>query len=444
MLLRETEKRTGILKQFAECFRDYRDPRFVEHGIEQLVSQRVYGLCLGYEDLNDHDQLRSDPVLAVMVGETDPKGRTRKQARDRGKALAGKSTLNRLELSTEGAAKHPTKKIDEAAIDRLMVDVFLQAHRRAPRQIILDLDATDDLIHGNQEGRFFHGYYRHHCYLPLYIFCGEFVLCSRLRRSDIDGADGSVEELERIVGQIRQKWPRVQIVIRGDSGFCRDEILTWCEAQHRVDYVIGLAKNNRLLAAIETPMATAKKRFDRTGKPARVFKTFLYQTRDSWTRERRIIGKAEHLAKGANPRFIVTSLPKGRTPQGTSMNRPTVHGETWKTGSKSNNSDCSPIARYESTPTLPFIGGVHADAGLATARLAGYRIRAGAVHHDSPEAAQDRSPDPCHGASSLDSDGWRLPLRYGVRSDLREPSTNPSALLITSSQTSQPSRLWSG
>ena len=191
LLLRETEKRTGILKQFAECFRDCRDPRFVEHGIEQLVSQRVYGLCLGYEDLNDHDQLRSDPVLAVMVGETDPKGtRTRKQARDRGKALAGKSTLNRLELSTEGAAKHPTKKIgrDEAAIDRLMVDVFLQAHRRAPRQIILDLDATDDLIHGNQEGRFFHGYYRHHCYLPLYNFgssaefVGKTVFHRRLRR----------------------------------------------------------------------------------------------------------------------------------------------------------------------------------------------------------------------------------------------------------------------
>jgi hypothetical protein len=198
------------------------------------------------------------------------------------------------------------------------VDVFLQAHRRASRPIILDLDATDDPIHGSQEGRFFHGYYRHYCYLPLYIFCGEFVLCSRLRRSDIDGAAGSVEELERIVGQIRQKWPRVQIVIRADSGFCRDEILTWCEAQHRVDYVIGLAKNKRLLRTIETPMATARKRFDRTGKPARVFKTFRYQTRDSWTRERRIIGKAEHLAKGANPRFIVTSLPKGRlTPRHT-------------------------------------------------------------------------------------------------------------------------------
>ncbi len=314
LLLREVEKRTGIVKQFAGCFQDHRDPRFVEHRIEQLVGQRVYGLCLGYEDLNDHDELRSDPVLAVMVDETDPKGRGRKQARDRGKALAGKSTLNRLELSTEGAANHPYKKIgrNEGAIDRLMVDVFLQAHRRAPRQIILDLDATDDPIHGDQEGRFFHGYYRHYCYLPLYIFCGEFLLCARLRPSDIDGAAGSVEELERIVGQIRQKWPRVQIVIRADSGFCRDEILSWCEAQYRVDYVIGLAKNKRLLRAIETPMEKAKQRFDRTGKSARVFKTFQYRTLDSWTRERRVIGKAEHLAKGANPRFIVTSLPKGQ------------------------------------------------------------------------------------------------------------------------------------
>ena len=228
LLLREVEKRTGIVQRFAKCFQDYRDPRWVEHPIEQLAAQRVYGLCLGYEDLNDHDQLRSDPVLAVMVDETDPKGRGRKQARDRGKALAGKSTLNRLELSTEGAPSHPYKKIgrDEEAMDRLMADVFLEAHRRAPRQIILDLDATDDPIHGNQEGRFFHGYYRHYCYLPLYIFCGEFLLCSRLRRSDVDGAAGALEELERIVGQIRQKWPRVQIVILADSGFCRDEILT--------------------------------------------------------------------------------------------------------------------------------------------------------------------------------------------------------------------------
>ncbi len=312
LLLREVEKRTGIVKRFAGCFRDYRDPRWVEHGIKQLVAQRVYGLCLGYEDLNDHDQLRTDPLLAVLVEETDPKGRGRKQERDWGKALAGKSTLNRLELSRiEGAAQEQYKKIgrDEAAMDRLMVDLFLEAHRRAPRQIILDLDATDDPIHGSQEGRFFHGYYGHYCYLPLYIFCGEFLLCARLRPSDIDASAGAVEELERIVGQIRQKWPNVHIVIRADSGFCREEIFTWCEG-HRVDYVIGFAKNARLIAEIDTALGKAEQQFQKTGKPARRFKDFPYRTRTSWSRSRRVIGKAEYLAKGRNPRFVVTSLPK--------------------------------------------------------------------------------------------------------------------------------------
>ena len=194
-------------------------------------------------------------------------------------------------------------------IDRLYVDEFLRAHRRAPRQIILDLDATDDPIHGNQEGRFFHGYYRHYCYLPLYIFCGEFLLCARRRRSNIDAAAGARDELERIVGQIRHKWPRVHIIIRTDSGFCREEILSWCES-NRVDYVIGLAKNVRLRTEIETELEHAKQRFQQTSKPARRFKDFRYQTRDSWTRQRRVIGKAEYLAKGRNPRFIVTSLPK--------------------------------------------------------------------------------------------------------------------------------------
>ncbi len=319
----EAEKRTGILKQLAGCFQDHRDPRFVEHGIEQLVSQRVYGLCLGYEDLNDHDQLRSDPMLAVMVGETDPKGRTRKQARDRGKALAGKSTLNRLELSTEGAADHPYKKIgrDEAAMDRLMVDVFLQAHRRAPRQIILDLDATD-AIHGSQEGRFFHGYYRHYCYLPLYIFCGEFLLCARLRRSDIDGAAGSVKELERIV---RTDSAEVaQSPDRDSCRRCRDEILTWCEAQHRLDYVIGLAKNNRLLGAIETPMATAKKRFDRTGRPARVFRRFRIRPATAGP-----VSDASLVRPNIWPRAPILGLSspryrKAERPQDRSMNRSTV------------------------------------------------------------------------------------------------------------------------
>ena len=450
LLLREVEKRTGILKQFAGCFQDYRDPRFVEHRIEPLVAQRVYGLCLGYEDLNDHDQLRSDPVLAVMVDETDPKGRTRKQERDRGKALAGKSTLNRLELSTEGAASHPYKKIgrDEAAMDRLMVDVFLQAHRRAPRQIILDLDATDNPIHGNQEGRFFHGYYRHYCYLPLYIFCGEFLLCARLRSSDIDGAAGTVEELERIVGQIRQEWPRVQIVIRADSGFCRDEILSWCEAQHRVDYVIGLAKNKRLLRAIETPMEKAKQRFDRTGKSARVFKTFQYRTLDSWTRERRVIGKAEHLAKGANPRFIVTSLPKGQpTPKQIYEQIYCARGDMEnRIKEQQHRIVCRPDQHghhaRQSTPALLLIGRVHVDASLATARIAGYRIRACAVHHDPPQVAQDRSADPRHRPPDLDSDGRRVSLCQRVCSDLREPPENPATLLNVSARTSHPFRPW--
>lgn len=237
MLLREVERRTGILRDLAACFTDHRDPDAIEHPVEDLVAQRVYGLCLGYEDLNDHDELRSDPLMAAMVGKRDLKGEQRRNRRDRGKALAGKSTLNRLELTRAGAgAGERYKKIvmNPEAVDQLMVDVFLRSHRRAPRQITLDLDATHDPIHGQQEGRFFHGYYGHYCYLPLYIFCGEFLLGARLRSSDIDASAGAVDELTRIVAQIRSRWPRVHILIRADSGFCRDEILDWCE-QNDVD-----------------------------------------------------------------------------------------------------------------------------------------------------------------------------------------------------------------
>jgi hypothetical protein len=312
MLLREVELRTGIIRQFAACFTDYRDRESIEHSVEELLAQRLYGMCLGYEDLNDHDRLRADPAFAVIVGKEDPKGEYRREKRDRGKALAGKSTLNRLELTRkEVSGKERYKKIpvDTDAVDHVMVDVFLQAYRRAPREIILDLDATDDLIHGNQEGRFFHGYYGNYCYLPLYIFCGEFLLGARLRSSNIDASDGALDELKRIVAQIRQKWPAIHILIRADSGFCRDEILTWCEG-HRVDYVIGLAKNERLIEEIEAELKQADQQFQKTGKPARIFKQFFYRTRHSWSRSRRVIGKAEHLAKGSNPRFIVTSLPK--------------------------------------------------------------------------------------------------------------------------------------
>lgn len=310
LLLREVEQRTGIIRRFAACFRDYRDPRFTEFTVEELVAQRVYALGLGYEDLNDHDQLRSDPALAVIVGKEDVKGEHRRVEQDRGKALAGKSTLNRLELTGPGASTDPYKKIgrDDAAIDGLMVDHFLEAHDKPPLQIILDADATDDPIHGNQEGRFYHGYYGHYCYLPLYIFCGEFLLCARLRRSDIDASAGTVEELQRIVSQIREKWPKVRIVLRGDSGFCREEILAWCES-NGVDYVLGLAKNAVLIREISKELEKAQKKFQKTGQAARYFKDFQYSTKDSWSRKRRVIGKAEHLKLGSNPRFIVTSFP---------------------------------------------------------------------------------------------------------------------------------------
>jgi len=312
LLLREVEKRTGIIRRFAACFQDHRDARFIEFTVEDLVGQRIYGLALGYPDLNDHDRLRSDPALAVMVGRADVKGEHRHSEQDRGKALAGKSTLNRLELGAAGPFRtDPYKKIgrDDAAIDSLLVDHFLESHEKPPLEIILDADATDDPIHGHQEGRFYHGYYDCYCYLPLYIFCGEFLLCARLRRADIDASAGTVEELKRIVAQIRQKWPKVKIVLRGDSGFCREEIMAWCEA-NGVDYVLGLAKNAVLLREIEKELGKAERKFEKTKKPVRFFKDFQYSTQESWSRKRRIIGKAEYLAKGPNPRFVVTSLPK--------------------------------------------------------------------------------------------------------------------------------------
>ncbi len=310
LLLREVEKRTGIVAQFAACFTDHREAERVEHGVKELVGQRVYGLALGYEDLNDHEQLRRDPLLAVLVEKEDPTGESRARERDRGKALAGKSTLNRLELSKAVVEKKERYKkiaLDVGAADRMLVEVFLQAHEEAPVEMVLDLDATDDPLYGKQEGRFFHGYYGDYCYLPLYIFCGDALLCARLRPSNIDGAAGSVEELERIVTQIRQAWPEVKITVRGDSGFCREELMSWCES-HQVDYVLGLAKNERLKEELAPELEQAAREYAQTGRPARVFKDFVYQTRDSWARARRVVGKAEHLEKGANPRFVVTSL----------------------------------------------------------------------------------------------------------------------------------------
>lgn len=311
LLLREVDRRLNLTQRLAACFIDHRRPDLIEHTVPELLAQRVYGLALGYEDLNDHDQLRADPLLAVLIGKAEPQGTDRRRQQDQGKAGAGKSTLNRLELTPEKAdAKARYKKIvyQQQALDELLTDLFLEAYPEPPGRIVLDLDATDDPVHGNQEGRFFHGYYREYCYLPLYIICGEFVLCARLRSSNIDASAGALEEVQRIVAQIRAQWPQVEIVLRGDAGFCRDGIMSWCE-DNQVEYVFGLAKNKRLQKIIGRQLQEAKMQFEKDQKVARVFSEFAYQTRKTWKRARRVVAKAEHLEKGANPRFVVTSLP---------------------------------------------------------------------------------------------------------------------------------------
>jgi len=310
LLLREVEQRTHILKRLANCFTDHRDADQVEHSLESLIKQRVMGLALGYEDLNDHDTLRHDPLLALLSDKRDLSGKTRKRDQDKGCALAGKSTLNRLELTpfdADAASRYKKIVADPEGMDDLLVDLFLEAYDSTPEEIILDVDATDDPLHGHQEGRFFHGYYRSYCYLPLYIFCDEHLLCARLRKADQDGAAGTVDELARMIERIRLSWPKTRIIVRGDGGFCRDDLMVWCEA-HGVDYVLGVPKNSRLKAIIAEEMAQAKSQYEATEQAARVFRDFRYRTRKSWSCERRVIGKAEHLAKGENPRFVVTTL----------------------------------------------------------------------------------------------------------------------------------------
>jgi Transposase DDE domain group 1 len=311
ILLREVDERFGFVAKFAGCFTDYRDPEKIEHSLVDLLKQRLFGLCLGYEDLVDHDWLRHDALLAAIVGKADPEGNDRPSRRDRGKALAGKSTLNRLELTPVGAdAGDRYKKVtaDVHQIHNFFVDAFLLQHAVPPERIVLDLDATDDPVHGQQLGRFFHGYYKNYCFLPLYIFCQDHPLLALLRPSDIDACAGAQKHLARIVARIRQVWPRVKIVIRGDSGFCRENLMNWCE-ENDVDFVFGLAKNRRLIKILGKELHEAHQLFEQTGQASRVFKDFTYCTQKSWSRERRVIGKAEHLEKGANPRFVVTSLP---------------------------------------------------------------------------------------------------------------------------------------
>ena len=311
LLLCETDRKLGLLDRFAECFADHRAQEWVEHSVEDLLRQRVFALALGYEDLNDHDDLRRDALLATCVGKSDPTGEGRSRERDRGSALAGKSTLNRLEWGlAEHAAEDRYRRVavDTDAVDCFFVDVFLDSYDEPPEEIILDFDATDDPLHGHQEGSFFHGFYDHYCYLPLYVFCGKHLLCARLRRSNIDASEGTVDELSRIVGQIRERWPDVSILLRGDSAFAREAIFAWCE-NHGVDYVTGIARNARLEGLLEPALERAEEECAETGEPARLYEELRYRTLETWSRSRRVVGKAEITDRGPNPRFIVTSLP---------------------------------------------------------------------------------------------------------------------------------------
>jgi hypothetical protein len=303
LLLREADRVMALIDRVAACFTDGRNPGGVVHAVRTLVGQRIIAIALGYEDVNDHDTLRFDPVLGLFSERLEAK-------RDDCAPLAGKSTVNRLEHAPAGHGNRYHKiGHDAKALEDVFVEVFLDAHGKAPREIVIDLDATDDPLHGRQEGRFFHGYYDCYCYLPLYIFCGPHLLAAKLRRADIDASAGAKEEVERIVAHIRRRWPRVKIVLRADSGFAREDLMAWCEA-NRVNYVFGLARNSRLVEELAIDLARAEVECRATGKPARRYKDFFYATLDSWSRRRRVIGKAEHLPKGANPRFVVTSLKR--------------------------------------------------------------------------------------------------------------------------------------
>jgi hypothetical protein len=300
LLLGATDRAIGMMDRFAGCFHDERRADLIEHDVATLVGQRVFGIALGYEDLNDHDELRHDPMMAVLAGKLE--------ARREGYApVAGKSTLNRLELSRLEPTRYHKISHNPVAIKNLLVDLFLEAHERAPRQIILDLDATDDPLHGEQEGRFFHGYYDCYCYLPLYVFCGRHLLVAKLRRADMDAAAGAVEEVARLVARIRARWPRTRILLRADSGFAREDLMAWCET-NGVDFLFGLARNERLVAEITTELDLVAAKSRRTGQPERRFKTFMWTTRRTWSRRRRVVAKAEWTKGEANPRFVVTSL----------------------------------------------------------------------------------------------------------------------------------------
>ena len=310
VLLRAYNERHAIVRRFTHCFTDYRDPDSIEFPLEQLLTQRVFAIVQGYEDINDHDTLRVDPVFAMSVGQADVTGEQRTRERDRGKPLAGKSTLNRLEVSAErgGETKRYHKiKPDFAKIDAFLVDVFLESYSAPPAEIVLDFDTTDATLYGDQEGRFFHGYYDDYCYTPLYVYCGDRLVAVELLSAETSAVVPAYFVLKQIIPRIRARFPQTRIVVRGDSGFGDGLLMSWCEGAG-VDYVFGLSGNSRLEALIGAELQQARERFVETGEAARVFTEFLYKPVKTWECERRVIAKAEHLPDGPNPRYVVTSL----------------------------------------------------------------------------------------------------------------------------------------
>ena len=310
LLLRALEERFGVIETFAECFIDHRDPAQVEHSVEELLRQRIFGLVLGYEDLNDHDALRRDFALAAACGKEEPDGSGRRQESDQGEPLANAATLNRLEQGVVQAAPDERYHKIECDLQKLrwkLVDLWISLRDQPPESVIIDLDATDVPLHGDQEQKFYHGYYGHYCYLPLYVFAGSWLVGSLLRFSGQDASADCLDTLELLVDTIEDRWPECDVMIRADSGFARNRIMTWCEARD-IDYVLGLAQNERLRDRIDDPMAQAAEKYAETDEPVRMYREFRYETQDSWSKKRRTIAKVEYLHGEPNPRFVVTSL----------------------------------------------------------------------------------------------------------------------------------------
>lgn len=309
LLLRQVDRSLGLTQALAQCFGDERQQVFVDHSVRQLLTQRLYGLALGYEDVNDHAQLRRDPLLAAACDKLDPLGQDRFNPSHRGLALAGPATLNRLELSNNRDTRCHKLPHDPARIEACLLQMGVRCLPKHAAEIVIDLDAMGHLVHGGQEGRHFSAYYGDYCYLPLYAFVGSIPLWAQLRASDQDAAAGVVPALEKMVAAIRQRCRQARIVVRGDSGFCREEIMAWCEGQKEVSYCFGLAKNSVLLEQLGPALAAARARHCLSGAGVRVFAEFDYQTRKTWSRPRRVVGKAEVGLLGDNPRFLVTNLP---------------------------------------------------------------------------------------------------------------------------------------